>query len=169
MPSAVFPRSPGSSTPRPPTSSQQTFLPDDDYYFFPSFLWPSTRRNNTRDIDYSIKKDLGLTQAKQSALAKLAMSSNAKDIRAPSSSSPTHSNKSPAISNPNGEPPPPPVSHPHHDALLPPPAMAHAIRSMNDLNGPIALRDRSSIAYSDTPPAMRSVVSTAPNSPRMYV
>ncbi|GKT51859.1 putative 6-phosphofructo-2-kinase [Colletotrichum spaethianum] len=43
--------------------------------------------------------------------------------------------------------------------------MAHAIRSMNDLSGPIALRDRSLIASSDTPPAMRSVVSTAPNSP----
>ncbi|KAF6828089.1 6-phosphofructo-2-kinase 1 [Colletotrichum musicola] len=113
--------------------------------------------------------DLGLTQAKQSALAKLAMSSNAKDSRAPSSSSPTHSNNSPSISNPNGEPPPPYVSHPHphHDALLPPPAMAHALRSMNDLNGPIALRDRSYIASSDTPPAMRSVVSTAPNSPRI--
>lgn len=47
--------------------------------------------------------------------------------------------------------------------------MAHALRSMNDLSGPIALRDRSLIASSDTPPAMRSVVSTAPNSPRMYV
>ncbi|KZL68717.1 6-phosphofructo-2-kinase [Colletotrichum tofieldiae] len=109
--------------------------------------------------------DLGLIQAKQSALAKLAMSSN-KDFRAPSSSPPLHSSKPTAPSISNGEPPPMPVSHPH-DGLLPPPAMAHAIRSMNDLNGPIALRDRSLIASSDTPPAMRSVVSTAPNSPRI--
>ncbi|KAL0940694.1 6-phosphofructo-2-kinase [Colletotrichum truncatum] len=110
--------------------------------------------------------DLGLIQAKQSALAKLAMSSNSKGSRAPSSSPPIHSNKSTATENHNGEPPPPPVSHPH-DSLLPPPAMSHAIRSMNDLNGPIALRDRNFIANSDTPPAMRSVVSTAPNSPRI--
>ncbi|TEA22679.1 6-phosphofructo-2-kinase 1 [Colletotrichum sidae] len=94
------------------------------------------------------------------------MSSNGKDSRAPSSSPPTYSNKLPIIATSNGEPPPPAVSHPH-DGLLPPPAMSHALRSMNDLNGPIALRDRSLIANSDTPPAMRSVVSTAPNSPRM--
>ncbi|KAK1978982.1 6-phosphofructo-2-kinase [Colletotrichum cereale] len=93
------------------------------------------------------------------------MSSN-KDYRAPSSSPPFYSNKPTAPSFPNGEPLPMPVSHPH-DGLLPPPAMAHAIRSMNDLNGPIALRDRSLIASSDTPPAMRSVVSTAPSSPRI--
>ncbi|KAJ0167513.1 putative 6-phosphofructo-2-kinase PB17E12.14c [Colletotrichum tanaceti] len=109
--------------------------------------------------------DLGLIQAKQSALAKLAMSSN-KDSRAPSSSPLLHSNKPTAPSISGGEPPPAPVSHPNN-ALLPPPAMAHAIRSMNDLNGPIALRERSLIASSDTPPAMRSVVSTAPNSPRI--
>ncbi|KAF4775829.1 6-phosphofructo-2-kinase [Colletotrichum scovillei] len=113
--------------------------------------------------------DLGLIQAKQSALAKLAMSSN-KDSRAPSSSPPFHSNKSTAATNSNSnyltEPQALPVSHPH-DGLLPPPAMAHAVRSMNDLSGPIALRDRSLVANSDTPPAMRSVVSTAPNSPRI--
>ncbi|WDK09368.1 6-phosphofructo-2-kinase [Colletotrichum graminicola] len=109
--------------------------------------------------------DLGLIQAKQSALAKLAMSSN-KDFRPHASSPPFHANKSTSPSFPNGEPLPMPVSHPH-DGLLPPPAMAHVIRSMNDLNGPIALRDRSLIASSDTPPAMRSVVSTAPSSPRI--
>ncbi|KAK2003560.1 6-phosphofructo-2-kinase [Colletotrichum falcatum] len=109
--------------------------------------------------------DLGLIQAKQSALAKLAMSSN-KDFRAPASSPLLRSSMSTATSFPNGEPLPMPVSHPH-DGLLPPPAMAHAIRSMNDLNGPLALRDRSLVAPSDTPPAMRSVVSTAPSSPRI--
>ncbi|KAK1688560.1 6-phosphofructo-2-kinase [Colletotrichum godetiae] len=97
------------------------------------------------------------------------MSSN-KDSRAPSSSPPSHSNKSTGAANSNSnyhtEPQALPVSHPH-DGLLPPPAMAHAVRSMNDLSGPIALRDRSLVANSDTPPAMRSVVSTAPNSPRI--
>ncbi|OLN95284.1 putative 6-phosphofructo-2-kinase PB17E12.14c [Colletotrichum chlorophyti] len=101
------------------------------------------------------------------------MSSNSKDLRPTPSSPPTHSLKPTAAAtatsndpNSHSELPAPAISH-LNDGLLPPPAMAHAIRSMNDLSGPIALRDRSLIASSDTPPAMRSVVSTAPSSPRI--
>ncbi|KAH6688406.1 6-phosphofructo-2-kinase [Plectosphaerella plurivora] len=67
----------------------------------------------------------------------------------------------------------PHANHLHQDALLPPPAvpsMAYALRSLSDINSPIALRDHKpwgGAAATDTPPNLRSVVSTAPNSPRI--
>lgn len=48
--------------------------------------------------------------------------------------------------------------------------MAHALRSMNDINSSLPLRDRINAhgsALTDTPPNLRSVASTAPNSPRV--
>ncbi|CRK21233.1 6-phosphofructo-2-kinase PB17E12.14c like protein [Verticillium longisporum] len=123
--------------------------------------------------------DFGRKQAKQSALAKLAMGGS----RASLSPSQTPLSSSPDLNGNGLKPPsydldysslkndvqPPPSSHPQ-DGLLPPPAvpaMQHALRSMNDISATYPLRDRVPFAASDTPPNLRSVVSTAPNSPRV--
>lgn len=98
---------------------------------------------------FTLGTDLGRRLAKQSSLAKLAMNNHL-------ASSPPNS-LSPTTSEPDQ-----PLAVQKHKkdvvfAQLPPPAtaMASVVRAMNDLT--------------ETPTFPRSVPSTAPSSPRMYV
>lgn len=84
-------------------------------------------------------------------------------------SSPTTLSPSPRLAASDPLAPPAAVRHGHDGAAMPPPtapALAHALRTLNNFDHTMALRDRSvgpryDSAYS------RSNASTAPGSPRM--
>lgn len=109
--------------------------------------------------------DLGRNQTKQSALAKVAMShcmQPSSPLPIPTSSSPDHE-----------EAPPLSASYPPINGELPPAALPPVPQitapSLNDISATLHSHQFDHVDASDTPPNLRSVVSTAPNSPRVYV